>query len=1126
MRGSDPIAAGTTFGRYQITSLLSAGGMGEVYHARDPELERDLVLKLLPRRAAFHPDALQRFIREARAASALNHPNIVTIYEIGEAPGGHFIAMELVQGRTLRELRKEATTIPRIANIGAQAVRALAVAHAAGIVHRDIKPENLMVRDDGYLKVLDFGIARLSQLHGSADEAIITRPGMIVGTMRYMSPEQGVGEAVESASDLFSLGLVLYELAAGRHPFESSSDMAVLSGIVTREAIPPSRFNARVPEIFDSLMIRMLAKDPAARPKADEVAEILDRMGSTQGSVSRIPAAAQGGVVVGREPEMQTLSEAFQAVAGGRGSMVCVSGEPGIGKTTLIEEFLRKMSASEPFSLVMGRCSERLAGAEAYLPLLDAIDEAMHADSSGKVRFALDSIAPTWSALIGSEKTRERDESTDPPVVSQERMKREIVAFLEEVASSRPLVLFIEDIHWADVSTVDVLGYVLTRLQRCRLLTISTYRPEELHVSQHPFLALKLDLQTRGIAHEILLGFLSQQDVKRFIDERFPGHRFPPAFPALIHSRTEGSPLFVEDLLRYLRTRGALVEQDGVWTMTGTLPDLQRDIPESMRSMVERKVGQLNANDRNLLAAAAIQGHSFDCEVIARAIKADPTELEDRLDALDRIHGFVRRRDEREFPNGVVSARYRFVHVLYQNALYASLSVSKRVAVSRAVGEALLELNMGAPGSAAAELGFLFETAREFERAGRFFAKAAESAVKVFAFEEAAVLARRALAIINRLPSTPDTRCGEMTLQLILSSSVAVTAGYAAAESLQAMARARALAEDLDAPSQLARVFWGMHAYYVVRGELLQALDISEQALRVATQTGEARALLAAHTDMGITLRFLGRLTEAREHLEKARDIYDPSQAREYFAWFHLDPGVFAHCERMRTLWYLGYPDQAAAARDEAVRIARARPDPRTLAFALLFAGVYAQLAQDPQGALAASTECLALCDEHGIAQERVWTMTNHGWAMARLGPPPEGIEELNASIAIRRQMHANLNLPYAYLQLADAYARHGQPGASRRALTSALEFSQQGMDSADDAEIYRMFGDLALMPETGGSTALVSSSGEYLLSPADADDLAIRRETAEGYYRRALEIARSQAAKSYELRTSTSLAK
>src|SRR5687767_3706769 len=311
MSARDAIAAGAPVGRYEIVSLLSAGGMGELYRARDPELGRDLVLKLLPRRGVFHPDALERFVREARAASALNHPNIVTVYEIVESTAAHFIAMELISVRTLREVQAETLSIQAVATNVAQAAHARSVAHAAGINHRDIKPENLMLRDDGYLKVLDFGIAQLSA-RGPGDDANdsrITQPGMVVGTMRYMSPEQAQGNQVTPATDVFSLGIVLYELAAGRHPFESSSDMAVLSAIILRDALSQSRMNSRVPAFFDAHVMRMMAKTPADRPGAAEVDEILDGIVAIQdsGRHATLTVAGPSGVM-GREVELQAMS--------------------------------------------------------------------------------------------------------------------------------------------------------------------------------------------------------------------------------------------------------------------------------------------------------------------------------------------------------------------------------------------------------------------------------------------------------------------------------------------------------------------------------------------------------------------------------------------------------------------------------------------------------------------------------------------------------------------------------------------------------------------------------------------------------------------------------------------------
>src|SRR5688500_1374394 len=1104
MHSPETMATGTPVGKYEIVRLLSAGGMGELYQARDPELGRDLVLKLLPRRGVFHPDAVNRFMLEARAASALNHPNIVTVYEIGNSPSGHFIAMELIEGRTLREIRAEPQSLATIARIGSQIARALAVAHAGGIIHRDIKPENLMLRDDGYIKILDFGIAQLAQRDLSDPEngTRITQPGVVVGTMRYMSPEQAQGNPVTPASDIFSLGIVLYEMAAGRHPFDASSDMAVLSAIILRDTVPPSKINSRIPAVFDSLVMRMLEKNPAERPSAVEVDEVLTSIIALQTAARHISTGAvvQHGVI-GRETELNAMRESFEAAGGGKATMVCVSGEPGIGKTTLVEAFLSALSESSAHYVALGRCSERLAGAEAYLPLLDAIDDLLHEDGAAEVSGLLSSLAPTWAAMLAGGQSH-GDRTTEAHAQSQERLKRELAAFLEQVCLKQPLVLLIEDIHWADVSTVDLVGYVLTRLQRSRLLVVASYRPAELQMASHPFLALKLDMQTRSGAKDIPLAFLTEEYVGRFISDRFPRNRFPGEFTELVHSRTEGNPLFVEDLLQYLKSRGAIVESDGMWTMPGSLPDVESDIPQSMRSMVERKIGQLELDDRNLLAAASVQGQSFDSAVIASALSLDITEVEDRLESLDRIHGFVRRAGEREFHGGQVSGRYRFVHVLYQNSLYSSLSVSRRVALSKAVGEALLALNAGVPGAAAAELGFLFETAREFVRAAGYFAIATEAALGVFAFDEASRLARRAIALLGRLERTPELMGLELGLQLMLGSAAAVAGGYAAGDAMAAMDRARVLAEALGTAPMLSPALWGLHAYYLVSGKIRKALEISQQALSVANEHKGEMALMTAHTDMAITLRFMGRFDEAVEHFRQAAMVYDPSKQLEYHRIYRMDPGVFSVAESTRTLWAVGRIDDAIAMNDRTIALGRSNPDPRTVAFALLMSCVLHHLLRDPARVLEAADEGIALADEHQIVQERAWITTARGWALTQLGRVDEGVDEITTSLAMRTQMNALLDMPYALTQLAEGYALQGNFAKAREALGQALEARRKNDDAWYEAEVHRLLGDFAL-----------------------ADDDGAGAGTAESHYRNAIEVAQKQGAKSLELRAAIGLA-
>ena len=273
---------GRTVGPYRIDARIAVGGMGEVYRAHDARLDRAVALKLLPAAVAADPDRLRRFHAEARAASSLNHPHILVIHDFGDADGRPFMVTEFVEGETLRErLRAGPLAVRDALDLMAQVASALSAAHARGLVHRDVKPENVMIRSDGYVKLLDFGLAKIAEGGAGAEAARHTMTGMALGTPRYMSPEQALGQPVDARSDVFSCGAMLYEMVAGRAAFEGATPAGIFDAVLHQSPPPPTAVNPSVPAALARVIDRALAKAPAARyQSASELLEDLNQLRS------------------------------------------------------------------------------------------------------------------------------------------------------------------------------------------------------------------------------------------------------------------------------------------------------------------------------------------------------------------------------------------------------------------------------------------------------------------------------------------------------------------------------------------------------------------------------------------------------------------------------------------------------------------------------------------------------------------------------------------------------------------------------------------------------------------------------------------------------------------------------
>ena len=1099
------LARGVRLGAYEILAPLGSGGMAEVYRAHDEVLGRDVAIKILLPQSQQDTGAIERFFREARAASALNHPNIVTIFEAGRAESGHFMVMELVRGRTLRALMGSPMAPEVLRDVGAQIARALATTHEAGIVHRDIKPENIMVRDDGYVKVLDFGLARLEPRVAVDDktEPAGTITQRIVGTPRYISPERARGAAGGPATDLFSLGVVLYELVAGRHPFHAGSPYEVVLSILGDQPVPPSRWNVEVPHDLDALVIEMLEKDPARRPTAGDVARAL--VAPFRPGVRRAAEKiVAGGHTVGRERERAALRAASEHVAGGHGLVISVAGEPGIGKSTLIEDFIEESQhAGAACHVARGRCSERLAGTEAYLPLLDALENLLRSPEHGSsLARLLKTVAPLWHAQISPSTTDvglKGEPKAAAAIRSQERLKRELVAFMEEAARGRPLLLFLDDVHWADVSTIDLLSYVASRFGAIPLLLIVTYRPEELLRDSHPFLRVKQDLQARGCCRELRLEFLTTDDVTAYLDVEFPGHRFPPGFATLIHGKTEGNPLFMVDVLRYLRENGALAKTQGRWMLSQALPDIARTLPESVRNMIERKIDGLVPTDRQLLLTASVQGYEFDGAVVARLLRLEPAVVEERLERLDAIHGFVRPLREIEYPDRTLTLRYRFVHVLYQNLLYGTLTPARRVALSKAVGDALEGHYRHKTADIAAELALLFEAAREFSHAVDYFRLASQKAADVFAYEEAFLLGRRALEALHALPDGPER--GRRELAILVSTGLPAIAnrGYSSLDVQQIYDRASTLCLELGESEQLASVLWGLYAFNIVRLQLENAQDASDRFTELARRSRDPSIVAQASIIAGNIHYYRGEF-DAAEQLQQMAVRDDVNLRRSVLRLFGHDPAVHPYAYLAWSRWCLGYPDRSQRDAEVAVQSSEEFKHPYTQAFALHFAGVVQCWCGNWEQLKVYNERALAVAREAGLSYFVAASTCLDGLWLARQGQLREGVARMQEGLDSLRAIEGRATSRRFASEFSQQLARAGRLDEALRIVDEEIGATVSG--HFWHAELFRVRGELLLM-----------------CSPAESAE-------AERVLQHAVEVSRQQCAKSLELRAATSLAR
>jgi predicted ATPase len=462
--------------------------------------------------------------------------------------------------------------------------------------------------------------------------------------------------------------------------------------------------------------------------------------------------------VVGRDREVDQLQGWLRHARSGVRQVVFVTGEPGIGKTTVVDLFLDKVRATGQLWIGRGQCVEQYGGGEAYLPVLEAFGRLCRGPGGEQLVAMLAQYAPTWLVQMPALVSAAELDVLQRRVAgaTRKRMLREMAEAVEALTAERGLVLVLEDLQWSDHSTLELIAYLARRREPARLTVIGTYRPTEVVVHEHPLKEIKQELQVHGHCEEMKLELLTEEDVAEYVAGRFAeGAQEPwPALAKLIYRRTDGNALFMVNLVHELVTQQVIVQREGRWELRGTIAALEGQLPASIRQFIEQQTDRLSPKEQEVLEAASVAGMEFSAAAVAAGLEAEVVEVERRCADLAQRGQWLRQSGTAEWPDGTVASRYSFVHALYQEVLSERVKGAWRVQLHRRIGERE-EAGYGEQArEIAAELAVHFEQGRDYPRAVRYLQLAGENAIRRSAHQEALDHLTKGLELLKTLPDT------------------------------------------------------------------------------------------------------------------------------------------------------------------------------------------------------------------------------------------------------------------------------------------------------------------------------------------------------------------------------------